>query len=266
MSDAEGVDACRRRTRMTSVIAAVVVALVLWLVIDLNFFVALLLAVISFFVLSWFLGRSCNEAAAKAPTAQPVTAPIAPASSVATAGSATESATEASVEAAVAPEAAEPVAGGTEPTAPVGGAHWSSSVNAASGKASATRGQTGIKPSAELADEATLRNDVGSWTYQGDAKPAAPEAAPTAAPNADAEEKPVTLTAARAEGADDLTRIKGVGPGIAKTLNELGFYHFDQIAAWTSAEVEWVDSRLKFKGRIVRDNWIDQARAFATGA
>jgi hypothetical protein len=39
----------------------------------------------------------------------------------------------------------------------------------------------------------------------------------------------------------------------------MGFYHFDQIAAWTPAEVAWVDARLKFKGRIERDNWIAQA-------
>ena len=43
----------------------------------------------------------------------------------------------------------------------------------------------------------------------------------------------------------------------------MGFYHFDQIAAWTPAEVAWVDARLKFKGRIERDSWIAQAAALA---
>jgi hypothetical protein len=43
----------------------------------------------------------------------------------------------------------------------------------------------------------------------------------------------------------------------------MGFYHFDQIAAWTPAEVAWVDARLKFKGRIERDDWIAQAAALA---
>jgi predicted flap endonuclease-1-like 5' DNA nuclease len=80
-----------------------------------------------------------------------------------------------------------------------------------------------------------------------------------------ADGKPATLTAARASGPDDLKLLKGVGPALEKTLNELGFYHFDQVAAWRKAEVEWVDSRLKFKGRIVRDEWIKQAKTLAKG-
>ena len=80
-----------------------------------------------------------------------------------------------------------------------------------------------------------------------------------------ADGKPATLTAERASGADDLKLLKGVGPALEKTLNELGFYHFDQVAAWRKAEVEWVDSRLKFKGRIVSDEWIKQAKTLAKG-
>jgi len=101
------------------------------------------------------------------------------------------------------------------------------------------------------------------------AKPAAkkPAAAKKAAPVADtteiAEQAPDILTSARAGGADDLKRISGVGPKLEGVLNDLGFYHFDQIAKWTDAEVQWVDNRLKFKGRITRDDWIGQAKAFA---
>jgi NADH-quinone oxidoreductase subunit E len=80
-----------------------------------------------------------------------------------------------------------------------------------------------------------------------------------------AEEKPDLLEGARDGGADDLKKIKGVGPGLEKTLNEMGIYHYDQIAKWTDAEVAWVDARLKFKGRIVRDDWIGQAKSFANG-
>ena len=91
---------------------------------------------------------------------------------------------------------------------------------------------------------------------------AAPAPVTTETPNVAGDEtKPLTLDAARASGADDLKKITGVGPKLEGVLNDLGFYHFDQIAAWTDAEVAWVDSRLKFKGRIVRDNWIDQAKA-----
>lgn len=87
------------------------------------------------------------------------------------------------------------------------------------------------------------------------------------APAADvAESEPEVLTAARAEGADDLKRISGVGPKLEQTLNELGFFHFDQIAKWTETEIQWVDNRLKFKGRITRDDWIGQAVELAKEA
>ncbi|WP_377189848.1 NADH-quinone oxidoreductase subunit NuoE [Ruegeria meonggei] len=79
------------------------------------------------------------------------------------------------------------------------------------------------------------------------------------------EAQPQTLTGARDGKADDLKMLKGVGPKLEQTLNELGFYHFDQIAAWTSEQVAWVDARLKFKGRIERDGWIEQAAKLAAG-
>ena len=75
--------------------------------------------------------------------------------------------------------------------------------------------------------------------------------------------KPRTMTAPRQSGADDLKRISGVGPKLETTLNEMGFWHFDQIAKWSDDQVSWVDSRLKFKGRIRRDDWIAQAAAFS---
>jgi len=89
----------------------------------------------------------------------------------------------------------------------------------------------------------------------------APTAPPVAAPaTASVEENaPELLNAARDGGADDLKRITGVGPKLEGVLNDLGFYHFDQIAAWGPSEIAWVDARLKFKGRIERDNWVAQA-------
>lgn len=82
----------------------------------------------------------------------------------------------------------------------------------------------------------------------------------------DTGEKPATLAGAREGGPDDLKKIKGVGPKLEKTLNEMGYYHFDQIAAWSSAEVAWVDENLQgFKGRVSRDNWVEQARILASG-
>ena len=79
------------------------------------------------------------------------------------------------------------------------------------------------------------------------------------------EKEPELLKGARDGKADDLKQLKGVGPKLEATLHELGVYHFDQIASWSDEEVAWVDSRLKFKGRIARDGWIEQAKILADG-
>ncbi len=90
-------------------------------------------------------------------------------------------------------------------------------------------------------------------------KPAAKaDAAPAAG------KKPTVLKAARAGGPDDLKKIKGVGPKLEALLHSLGFYHFDQVAAWTAVEVAWVDENLEgFKGRVSRENWVAQAKVLA---
>ncbi|WP_261391221.1 hypothetical protein [Roseovarius atlanticus] len=78
--------------------------------------------------------------------------------------------------------------------------------------------------------------------------------------------KPATLDAPRGGSADNLKEIKGVGPKLEGVLHDMGFYHFDQIANWTDQEVAWVDANLiGFKGRVSRDNWIDQAKTLAAG-
>ena len=78
--------------------------------------------------------------------------------------------------------------------------------------------------------------------------------------------KPATLTAARDGQPDDLKQIKGIGPKLEQLCNSLGFFHFDQIAAWTEAEVAWADENLVgFKGRVSRDDWVAQARKLAAG-
>ena len=52
-----------------------------------------------------------------------------------------------------------------------------------------------------------------------------------------------------------------IGSHAALLLNRLGVYHFDQIAAWTEAEVAWVDDHLEgFSGRVERDEWVAQAQ------
>lgn len=96
----------------------------------------------------------------------------------------------------------------------------------------------------------------------------APVATPDPAPAAEPGEgvRPEGLTEAREGGPDDLKKIKGVGPKLEQLLHSMGYFHFDQIAAWTETEVAWVDQNLKgFKGRVTRDEWVSQARLLAEG-
>lgn len=80
------------------------------------------------------------------------------------------------------------------------------------------------------------------------------------------DDKPDFLSAPRKGGPDDLRQIKGVGPRIQGFMNELGIYHFDQLANFTDREVAWLDAKIRaFRGRIYREKWIEQAKLLAAG-
>lgn len=80
------------------------------------------------------------------------------------------------------------------------------------------------------------------------------------------EQAPPTLTAAREAKPDELQLIWGVGPKLEQMLFSMGFYHFDQIAAWTEEHLRFVDRRLgAFRGRARRDDWIGQSKKLAGG-
>lgn len=84
-----------------------------------------------------------------------------------------------------------------------------------------------------------------------------------------AQEEAASLDATPAEperAADDLMRIKGVGPKLSGLLTSLGVTSFAQIAAWNEADLDRIDSQLgSFAGRPRRDQWIEQARLLAAG-
>ncbi|MEX0320369.1 MAG: NADH-quinone oxidoreductase subunit E [Ruegeria sp.] len=126
------------------------------------------------------------------------------------------------------------------------------------GKTASTKASEKKPPAAPAAPKPAVKQAQ-------EAKAAKPAVKPAEKADVTAQEQPDTLQAAREGGADDLKLLKGVGPKLEQTLNELGFYHFNQIAAWTPAHVAWVDARLKFKGRIERDGWIEQAAQLAAG-
>jgi predicted flap endonuclease-1-like 5' DNA nuclease len=64
---------------------------------------------------------------------------------------------------------------------------------------------------------------------------------------------------------DNLQRIRGIGERNEVRLNELGVFHFSQIAAWTPAEIRWIGRQLSFPERIEGDDWVGQAIVLASG-
>ena len=79
-------------------------------------------------------------------------------------------------------------------------------------------------------------------------------------------ESKLTLLKAPKNGQkDNLQLIKGIGPVLENMLNEIGIYHFDQIAALTPEDIEFINKKLAFSGRIERDDWIAQAKILAQG-
>lgn len=82
----------------------------------------------------------------------------------------------------------------------------------------------------------------------------------------DGEAQPPRPMAASSQGPhDDLKRIRGVGVLIEKRLNAMGISRYEQIANWTSGEIDRVSQVLEFKGRIEREGWVEQARILLNG-
>lgn len=119
--------------------------------------------------------------------------------------------------------------------------------------------------------DGTLRLPPRAKPVAADPAPVAEPAKPMSSPEPAAAEavKPapeaVRTGADASAGPDDLTRIKGLGPKAESTLTEAGVFHFRQIAAWSAADVEKFDALLNARGRIVRDDWVGQAKELVKG-
>ena len=116
------------------------------------------------------------------------------------------------------------------------------------------------------ADKSGVKAAIGSGSVSATAMAAAEQpgrkaAAPKAEPKAAAPKK----AAQAAAGGDDLSKISGVGPVIVKKLNGEGITTFAQIAEWTEADVDAIEEKLSFKGRVGREEWISQAKELAKG-
>nr|MDJ0823292.1 NAD(P)H-dependent oxidoreductase subunit E [Paracoccaceae bacterium] len=134
--------------------------------------------------------------------------------------------------------------------------------------AAADAGVTGASSDmkSELPGEAPEVEAVAKPAVDKTEDATAPVVSSADAPSTVEAAKPEGLTEARGGAPDDLKQIKGVGPKLEKLLHSLGFFHFDQVAAWTAEEIAWVDENLEgFKGRVTRDNWVEQAKQLAAG-
>ena len=107
-------------------------------------------------------------------------------------------------------------------------------------------------------DQAEMKKRVKSG--EADEKPAKKAEPKKAEAKADTPKKAAPKKAA---GGDDLKQLSGVGPALEKKLHEAGVTTFEQIAGWKKADVEEMDEKLSFKGRIEREDWIAQAKKLA---
>ncbi|WP_109467410.1 endonuclease [Albibacillus kandeliae] len=230
MTTATEQEDCAKRCWLIGLAVAVVLALLLMLF-GVGFLMSLFIGILAFVAVGEaLLYFWCREApvVTRAPAA-PVAAPV-------------ES--QPMVEAKPAPEAK------VEPEAKAEPATVQSDVE--------TPAAAVVKATTALPGQAELAERKGSWKYEGGAAVPAAAAAEGRAPGA--------VDAARGGKADNLKKIKGVGPKLEGVLNGVGVYHFDQIAAWSEADVAWADENLVgFKGRVSRDDWVAQAKILASG-
>ncbi len=76
---------------------------------------------------------------------------------------------------------------------------------------------------------------------------------------------PIALAAAGAAGADDISLIAGIGPKIYAALTDMGITTYAQVAAWTPEDVTRIEADIKQKGRVAREEWIEQAKELMAG-
>ncbi len=60
--------------------------------------------------------------------------------------------------------------------------------------------------------------------------------------------------------ADDLKRVTGINPKTEQKLNDVGVFHFWQIAELDADNTQLLERTLRIKGQVERDRWIEQAK------
>lgn len=131
--------------------------------------------------------------------------------------------------------------------------------------APAATGNAGAKPIASK-EAPNKGSDASSSAATATAGAAAAAAAGAAAATAatTTSEAPKFLDAPNGEP-DDLKKILGIGSVLEEKLNDMGIYHFSQIAEFTEDDIANINTHLNFPGRIERDEWIPQAKELMQG-
>ena len=103
-----------------------------------------------------------------------------------------------------------------------------------------------------------LGRDLSKGLVEDDPKKGLPKRATKAAPK-----PPMIYTDGPSDGTpDDLKKIKGIGPVFEAELNDKGVYYYRQIASWDKEDIQAIEQIIdRFPGRIVRDEWVKQAKA-----
>jgi large subunit ribosomal protein L21 len=107
----------------------------------------------------------------------------------------------------------------------------------------------GSKTMAEKSVKETVKKEVKTTKI---AKPAAVAKEKKSAP---VKEKKTATSVS-----DDLKQLSGVGPALEKKLHAAGVKSFEQIAAWSSKDIEVINEKISSKGRVEKEGWIDQAK------
>ncbi len=77
--------------------------------------------------------------------------------------------------------------------------------------------------------------------------------------------KPLVLSSPKPSGQDNLKKIKGINSKIESDLNNLGIYHFEQIASWSNRNTDWIEEFLLLPGCAKNNQWTDQAKILQSG-
>lgn len=252
---------CRRNSWLAAALCGALVAAMLIFLAQSTLLKAVLIGLLVFGLLGLFLGWAFCSGAGSAEAAGSVPQAAPPAKSAA------------AKSAAAIPEAAKPEAEPVFKSRPFAGSAGDTEVPASPRAAAASQpapvADSQPAPSA-APDPAPVEATPGKRR-----KPAA-KAGSDAAFGLDAAlakskddpgiDAPEMLGAPRNGTPDDLKQIRGIGPKLEKLLNEVGVWHFDQIATWKAKDIAFVDEKMVgFRGRITRDEWVKQAKLLAKG-